>query len=94
MAGYITYMGISLNSEGIAPKELTEKLTKIGWKPIYGRYDFAYEWGIEWGDKDKNMQEFFDHIHRTHVALTGSNVNYSLKTYEQGKENFPVKWAE
>ena len=94
MPAYITYMEVSLNSEGVAPRELTETLKTLGWKPTYGRYDFAYEWGPNWDATDKNPQQFFDHIHKTHMTLKGCNVNYSLKTYEQGTENFPVTRCE
>ena len=94
MTVYITYMEVSLYSEGVSPRELTETLRGIGWKPVYGRYDFAYEWGTNWGDKDTNIQEFLDHINKTHHALEGSKMNYSLCTCEQGKEDFPLKWSE
>ena len=91
MPAFITYMEVSVNSEGVTPKELTETLRTFGWKPIYGRYDFAYKWDPKW---DRNTQEFFNHIHNTHTTLKGCNVNYSLKTYEQGTENFPVTWCD
>lgn len=94
MAGYITYMEVSMNSEGVTPEELTKTLKKLGWKPVYGRYDYAYDWGTDWGHKDTNIQEFFTHINKTHKTLKGCKVYYSLRTYEQGKENFPVKWSK
>ena len=62
MTAYITYMEVSFNSEGVTPGDLTENLRRIGWKPIYGRYDFAYEWGTNWGNKDRNIQEFLNHL--------------------------------
>lgn len=94
MTGYVTYMEVSLFSEGVTPQELTEKLRSIGWKPTYGRYDYAYEWGTTWGNKDTNIQEYFDHINKTHETLKGCKVNYSFRTYEHGKENFPIKWSQ
>lgn len=94
MSAYITYMEVSFSSEGVTPRELTEILRKIGWKPVYGRYDYAYDWGIDWGNKDTNIQEFFTHINKTHESLKGSRVNYSLRTYMQGTENFLVDWPE
>ncbi|UCE72974.1 MAG: hypothetical protein JSV56_08015 [Methanomassiliicoccales archaeon] len=94
MTGYITYMEVSHNSEGVTPKQLSETLRGIGWKPIYGRYDYAYEWGTDWGNKDRNMQEFFDHINNTHECLRNCKVNYSLRTYEHGTEDFTVKTCE
>lgn len=94
MPGYITYMEVCLNSEGVTPGELTETLIGIGWKPVYGRYDYAYEWGPNWGNKENNIQEFFNHINKTHETLRGCNVSYSLRTFEQGTEGFPVKWSQ
>jgi hypothetical protein len=94
MPAYITYMEVSLNSEGIKPRDLTETLKTLGWKPIYGRYDFVYEWDRNWNATDKNPKQFFDHVHKTHEALRGCHVNYSLRTYEQGTENFPTTWCE
>ena len=47
-----------------------------------------------WGNKDTNMHEFFEHTNKTHDALKDCKVNYSLYTYEQGKEDFFVKWSQ
>lgn len=90
MTGYITYMEVNFRSDGITPRKLTETLGTIGWKPIYGRYDYALEWGTNWGNKDTNIQEYFDHINNTHETLRGCGINYSLRTYEQGREDFAV----
>ena len=94
MTGYITYMEVSFSSEGVAPSELTETLRKIGWKPIYGRYDYAYDWETNWGNKDSDIEEFLNHINKTHETLRGSRVNYSLRTYMGGTEDFVVDWPE
>ena len=94
MVAYITYMKINLNPLGASPGEITEILRGHGWKPEYGGYDFAYEWGPNWGNKDTNMHEFFEHTNKTHDALKDCKVNYSLYTYEQGKEDFFVKWSQ
>ncbi|UCG67990.1 MAG: hypothetical protein JSV09_09115 [Thermoplasmata archaeon] len=94
MPGYVTYMEVSMNSEGVTPCELTNKLKQHGWVPCYGRYDYAFRWDTSWGDKDHNIQEFMNYIDKVHEILKGYNVNYSLRTYEQGKENFWVKWCE
>ena len=94
MPGYITYMEVSMHSEGVPPWELTSKLKEHGWKPVYGRYDFAWHWKENWGSKDQNWKEYFDWLNEVHQLLKGHNVHYSLRTYEQGKENFWVKWSE
>jgi hypothetical protein len=87
-------MEVSMHSEGSTPNELTHKLQEHGWKPVYGRYDFAYKWDQNWGNKEHNIQEFLDFINTWHDVLKGHNVHYSLRTYEQGKEDFWVKWSE
>ncbi len=94
MTAWITYMEVSMNSEGVSPKELTNTLKQYGWTPVYGRYDYAYRWDDNWGNKDHNIQEYFDHMNKVHQVLKGFNVWYSLRTYETGKENFWVKWSE
>jgi hypothetical protein len=87
-------MEVSMHSEGATPTELTHKLAEHGWKPVYGRYDYAYKWDQNWGNKENNIQEFLDFINTWHDVLKGQNVHYSLRTYEQGKEDFWVKWSE
>jgi hypothetical protein len=87
-------MEVSMYSEGSTPTELTHKLKEHGWHPVYGRYDFAYKWDQNWGNKETNIQEFLDYINTWHEVLKGYNVHYSLRTYEEGKEDFWVKWSE
>jgi hypothetical protein len=87
-------MEVRLHSDGVTPTELTHALAQYGWKPIYGRYDYAYTWNDNWGNKDHNMTEYFDHMNKVHQVLKGYNVWYSLRTYEAGKEHFWVKWSE
>lgn len=94
MPGWITYMEVSMYSEGATPTELTHKLKEHGWHPVYGRYDFAYKWDQNWGNKETNIQEFLDYINTWHEVLKGYNIHYSLRTYEEGKEDFWVKWSE
>ncbi|UCG69496.1 MAG: hypothetical protein JSV09_00280 [Thermoplasmata archaeon] len=94
MPGWITYMEVSMYSEGATPWELTNKLKEHGWKPVYGRYDYAYKWDQNWGNKDHNIQEFLEFINTWHEIMKGYNVHYSLRTYEEGKEDFWVKWSE
>jgi len=94
LPAYITYMEVYLNSEGVTPRDLTNTLGQHGWKPIYGRYDYAYKWESNWGNKGHNFQEYFDHITRICEVLKGHNMMYSLRTFEEGKEDFWVKWGE
>jgi hypothetical protein len=86
-------MEVSLNSEGSTPRKLTDLLADLGWKPVYGRYDYAYKWDPNWGSNGQDWNEFFDSTNKVHEVLKGHNVQYSLRTYENGKEDFFVKWS-
>ena len=88
MTAYITYMKMKANTRDVTFRQIEEVLERHQWKPIYGKYDYAYEWDINRNSLDKNMQEFFNHIHRTHEALKNFNVDYSLRTYKEGMEDF------
>ena len=87
-------MKVNFTLGGLTPGEITNILRQHGWKPVYGTFDFAYNWEDNWGNKDTNIQEFLDFINNTHAALIGSEVTYSLCICEHGKENFYVKWCE
>ena len=87
MTAYITYMKMKANTRDATFRQIEEVLKRHQWKPIYGKYDYAYEWDINGNSLDKNMQEFFNHIHRTHEALKNLDVDYSLRTYREGKED-------
>ncbi len=90
MTAYITYMKMKTNSRDFMFRQIEEVLKRHQWKPIYGKYDYAYEWDINGKSLDANVQEFFNHIHSTHEALKNFNVDYSLRTYKEGKEDFLV----
>ena len=91
---YTTYMKVNFHPTGQTPKDITSILKNHGWHPVYGNYDYAYNWEDNWGTNDTNIQGFLDFINKTHVALKGSDVIYSVYTYEHGKENFYVKRCE
>ena len=94
MTAYITYMKMKANSRDLSYKQIEEILKRHQWKPIYGKYDYAYEWVINGKSLDDNIQEFFNHIHKTHEVLKNFNVDYSLRTFKDGKEDFPVIQSE
>ena len=91
---YTTYMKVNFHPRGHTPTDITNILEKYGWKPVYGNFDYAYHWEDNWGSNDTNIQGFLDFINKTHKALKGSEVIYSICTYEHGKENFYVKRCE
>jgi len=71
-----TFLRIELSSEGESPKQVIERMRKIGGVPIMGDYDFE----ISLGDD----QRLFDKLEEIHQALRGSNVRYSVTTRTDG----------
>ncbi|MFQ6060409.1 MAG: hypothetical protein ACE5KV_03805 [Thermoplasmata archaeon] len=84
---FVTYLGVHLSPDGPSPHEVTKILEPLGWKPVYGAYDYCYEWGDNWGAKGTNWEEYFSYIEKTvHNALKGFNLHYYLRTFRVGTE--------
>jgi hypothetical protein len=94
MTKYVTYMSVYHNSEGASPREVWDTLKDLGWKPVYGKYDFAYEWEDNWGKKSSNFDEYATYIADVHNKLRGLKVYYNLWTSEYGKEDFAVFYSD
>ena len=88
MPKYITHMSVIFHSRGVSPSELITIMKGLGWKPTIGGYDFSYEWDIDikWTG---GYFEFFSELNDVHEKLEKFNVSYTLKTFEQGK-NDPI----
>lgn len=84
MPKYVTYMSIIFHTQGASPLELARIIKGLGWKPMYGDYDFVYEWDIDLEWKG-GLFEFFCEVNELHERLKNLNVSYTLKTFEQGK---------
>lgn len=67
-----TYIRVELGSEGESPKQVIERMRKIGAAPVVGDYDF--ELSLE---EDERL---FDKLEEIHYALKGANVRYTLTT--------------
>ena len=67
-----TYVRVELGSEGESPKQVIERMRRIGAVPVVGDYDFEISL-----DDDERL---FDKLEEIHHALKGSNVRYSLTT--------------
>ncbi len=67
-----TYVRVELGSEGESPKQVIERMRRIGAVPVVGDYDFELSL-----DDDERL---FDKLEEIHHALKGSNVRYSLTT--------------
>ncbi|MCK4454913.1 MAG: hypothetical protein KAU99_01050 [Thermoplasmata archaeon] len=88
MSGYVTYVEVRLSPSSDQPEHLTTELKDKGWKPVWGRYDYAYYWDEAWNWQ--NEEDYWKKIHELHDVLRRYNVHYSLRTYERGKEDFTV----
>ena len=90
MPKYVTYMSVIFHSRGASPIEVLKIMKGLGWKPMFGGYDFAYEWDIDFTIDEKSFQEYCEHINILHNRMENLNISYTLKTFERGKENYPT----
>ena len=67
-----TYIRVELAGEGESPKQVIERMRKVGAVPIIGDYDFELSL-----DDDERL---FDKLEEIHHALRGANVRYTLTT--------------
>lgn len=54
MANWVTYLSVEMNPESAPPAKIVEHLTKLGWKPVWGDWDFAWDWGAKWQPDGNN----------------------------------------
>ena len=88
MAKYVTYLGLSFYSEGATPKDVDDKLKSIGWYPVYGPYDYAYQWDEHWDAKAKDVSNWIEEYTKVRDTLQGMNVYYNFRTYKEGSEDW------
>ncbi len=93
MAKYVTYMSVTLHPDGANPTEITRVLRNLGWKPVYGGYDYAYEWDKELTVGQENFDKYCDQINTMHTSLKNMDVTYNLRTFEHGKEEFTTHYC-
>ncbi len=67
-----TYIRVELSSEGESPKQVIERMRKIGAAPVVGDYDFELCL-----DDDERL---FDKLEEIHHTLRGSSVRYTVTT--------------
>ena len=91
MANWVTYLDIEMNPNSATPNEIVNKLVKIGWKPVWGDWDFAWDWGTRWTPNGNNSY-YWENIEKTHAVLKALKVDWSYRTYERGKETGAVYW--
>jgi hypothetical protein len=86
MPKHITYMKVTHHSKGADPIEVTKVMKELGWEPVCGDSDFAYEWKRDMFEESA-FREYCNNIIDVHNRLKELDVSYSLNTSEQGKEN-------
>ncbi|MGQ4910779.1 MAG: hypothetical protein ACP6KW_01285 [Candidatus Thorarchaeota archaeon] len=83
MPKYVTHLKVWFYSEGASPSEVIGKLLQLGFTPIRGAYDFAYEHSNP-DITDENLGsailEISNAIHKT---LAGFKVLYTMDTHER-----------
>ena len=67
-----TYIRVELGSEGESPKQVIERMRKIGAVPVVGDFDFE----LSLGDDER----LFDRLEEIHKALKGAGVRYTVTT--------------
>lgn len=67
-----TYIRVDLSSEGESPKQVIERMRKIGAVPVVGDYDFE----LALNDDER----LFDKLEEIHHTLRGSSVRYTVTT--------------
>ena len=96
MPTFVTYLELSLNPNSAPPSDIVTALKGLGWKPVFGRYDFAYSWqaGGNGNGGNGGNPGFWTQINEAHRVLQGLHVTWSFRTFEQGREDFYVRWSE
>ena len=67
-----TYIRVELSSEGESPKQIIERMRRIGAVPMVGDYDFELRLTED--------EKLFDKLDEIHHALKGSNTRYTITT--------------
>lgn len=71
-----TYIRVELSSEGESPKQVIDRMRKIGAVPIVGDFDFELSLGDD--------QRLFDKLEEIHRTLAGARVRYMVTTRTDG----------
>jgi hypothetical protein len=70
-----TYLTIWFSSEGAGPLEVVERLRSLGFKPLRGYHDHAYDWS-----KKVELEDIFQLANNVHETLKGLHVLYKIET--------------
>ena len=82
MSTYVTRLKVWFYSEGASPAQVISKLLELGFQPIRGAYDFAYEHSDPDINEDNLGSAIIEISNAIHKTLTGFKVLYTLDTHE------------
>jgi hypothetical protein len=85
-------MSVIFHSRGASPIEVLKIMKGLGWKPLFGSYDFSYEWDIDFTENDETFQEYCEHINILHNRMENLNISYTLRTFQHGKKDKSPKF--
>lgn len=66
------YVRVEMSSEGESPKQVIERMRRIGALPVVGDYDFELSLG--------ESERLFDKLEMIHHSLRGARVRYTVTT--------------
>jgi hypothetical protein len=87
MTAHVSVMKITIHLKGTDPEKIMEVMNDLGWEPMIGESDFAYEWDKNILD-ESNFKEYCDNIMTVQKKLKELDISYNLSTFEKEKENF------
>lgn len=70
-----TYLSLWFSSEGASPVEVSQSLSKIGFKPMHGSYDFVYDW-----DKKPEIDDLLVLGNLVQQTLRGCQAMFKMET--------------
>ncbi|HLF16377.1 MAG TPA: hypothetical protein VI796_02965 [Candidatus Thermoplasmatota archaeon] len=70
-----TYLKVTFHSEGAKPSAVQKALAGLGFRPVKGAYDFAYDWPGKASVED--VLRFGDKIH---AELSGLDCMFEMET--------------
>ncbi len=66
------YVELYLSSAGAKPMTVMKRMEKLGFKPVFGKYDFVIEY--------EDASEYGEILEEVFKALKGTRVRYRLVT--------------
>ncbi|GAB4328999.1 MAG: hypothetical protein Kow0069_36350 [Promethearchaeota archaeon] len=72
-----TFLVVWHSANGDDPLSVAQRLTGLGFKPVKGYHDYAYDWG-----GDVTVDEVLSFSIKVHETLRGTGVLYKLETLD------------